>query len=296
MSITESELEAVPELEEELEEEWEGELEEEGELEAEMEAEEEWEEEYEGEEEWEEEYEGEYEANPILRAYPDALIEHLGHAAFEAESEAEAEAFIGALVPMAAKLIPRVAPAVMKAAPKMISQAAKVTRILRKSPATKPLVRAVPSIVKRTTQSLANQAARGKTITPQTALRALQRQTLRVLRNPAARRRAIRHARVADHRFHRLPGTARMLPGRAPLGPRGTGLRLRPGRPAARHRPGVRLGPRRYLPHRRRGRPSGWGGGYGPGRYGYASGGYGPVYGPGLLYPTACSCCGQPMA
>ena len=44
-------------------------------------------------------------ANPLRRVYPDAMMEHLGHAAAEAETEAEAEAFVGALVPLAAGLV-----------------------------------------------------------------------------------------------------------------------------------------------------------------------------------------------
>ena len=46
--------------------------------------------------EFESEMEGEFEefVNPLRRVYPDALMEHLGHAAAEAETEEEAEAFI----------------------------------------------------------------------------------------------------------------------------------------------------------------------------------------------------------
>ncbi|HKY04644.1 MAG TPA: hypothetical protein VJQ56_07140, partial [Blastocatellia bacterium] len=66
------------------------------------------------------ELDGEYEVNPQKRIYPDAMMEHFGHAAASAESEAETEAFIGALVPLAARLIPRVAPTIMRAAPQLI--------------------------------------------------------------------------------------------------------------------------------------------------------------------------------
>jgi hypothetical protein len=312
VSMSAYELEAYPEWEEELEEEYEGEQE--GEEEGEeflgalgsiakgLLGEEEWEEE--GEVELEEEDEGEYEANPLLRVYPDALMEHLGHAATEAESEAEAEAFIGALVPLAARLIPKVAPALMKAAPRMISQAGKVARVLRKSPVTKPLVRAIPNIMKRTTQSLADQAARGKVITPQTAVRTLQRQTLRVLRNPGNRTKALRHARVADRRFHRLPGNARMIR-RTPVGPRGTGARTRSagaGRRPVRYRPGYGRGYPPGVRYRRRPRPPA-SYGYGPPAMasgapaGYAPPGpaYDPAYGPWADGGGSCPCCGQPV-
>jgi hypothetical protein len=167
--------------------------------------------ELEGEWEGELEFEGEEEAeaNPIRRVYPDALMEHMGHAASEAESEAEAEAFIGALVPLAARLIPRVAPAVMRAAPQLIRGVARVTRTLRRNPATRPLVRAVPTIVRRTTANLARRVARGQPVTPQVAVRALAGQTARVLSSPQQCVHAYRRSRALDRRYHaaaRQPG------------------------------------------------------------------------------------------
>jgi hypothetical protein len=160
--------------------------------------------ELEGEWEGELEFEGEEEAeaNPIRRVYPDALMEHMGHAASEAESEAEAEAFIGALVPLAARLIPRVAPAVMRAAPQLIRGVARVTRTLRRNPATRPLVRAVPTIVRRTTANLARRVARGQPVTPQVAVRALAGQTARVLSSPQQCVHAYRRSRALDRRYH----------------------------------------------------------------------------------------------
>ena len=93
--------------------------------------------------EYEGEYEGEYESfvNPQLRLSREALMAHLGNAAASAESEDEAEAFIGALIPLAAQLIPRIAPAVMRAAPQLIRGLSNVTQRLRNNPATQQLVR-----------------------------------------------------------------------------------------------------------------------------------------------------------
>jgi hypothetical protein len=160
------------------------------ELEAEEEAE------FEGEEE------AEFEANPIRRVYPDALMEHFGHAATTTESEAEAEAFIGALVPLAARLVPRVAPAIMRAAPQLIRGVARVTRTLRRNPATRPLVRAVPTIVRRTTANLARRVARGQPVTPRVAVRTLAGQTARVLSSPRQCVHAYRRSRALDRRYH----------------------------------------------------------------------------------------------
>jgi hypothetical protein len=189
--------------------------------EGELELEGEWEAEYEGEEE------GEYEANPIRRVYPDALMEHFGHAASTARSEAEAEAFVGALVPLAARVVPRVAPAVLRAAPQLVRGVARVTRTLRRNPATRPLVRAVPTIVRRTTANLARRAARGQPVTPRVAVRTLAGQTARVLSSPRQCVHAYRRSRALDRRYHAVAG--RQPPRAASVTPAAARLRVAAG-------------------------------------------------------------------
>lgn len=174
--------------------------------------------EYEGEWEGEYEMESEWEVNPIRRIYPDALMEHLGHAAAEAESEEEAEAFIGALVPLAARLLPRAASAVMRVAPSLIRGAAGAARALRSNPATRPLVRTLPTVVRQTTATLARQAQQGRRVTPQAAVRTLARQTARVVGSPQRSTQAFRRSRAMDRRFHQAAG-----PAASATGP-GTGL------------------------------------------------------------------------
>lgn len=176
--------------------------------------------------EWEFEGEGEWEVNPIRRVYPDALMEHLGHAAARAESEAEAEAFIGALVPLAARLVPRAASAVMRVAPNLIRGAAGAARALRANPATRPLVRTLPTVVRRTTANIARQAAQGRPVTPQQAVRTLARQTARVVGNPRQATQAFQRSRAMDRRFHRSAGPAASAtgPGTGAPGPSAPGL------------------------------------------------------------------------
>jgi hypothetical protein len=163
------------------------------------------------------EYESEFEAevNPIQRVYPDVMMEHLGHAATEAESEAEAEAFIGALVPIAARLIPRVAPAIMRAAPQMVRGLTNVTRMLRRNPATRPLVRTLPTVMRRTAADLARQSAGGRPVTPQAATRALARQTARVIGSPQQCVQAYRRSQALDRRFHRAAAQREDAPAQA---------------------------------------------------------------------------------
>ncbi|MGP4047378.1 hypothetical protein [Streptomyces sp. 2A115] len=189
----------------EWETEFETELEGESEDELLHEEEGEFEDEYEFEGEHEGEFEGEFEAmtNPLRRIYPDALMEHLGHAAAEAESEAEAEAFAGALAPLAIGLARRAAPAIVRTAPQLVRGLANVTRTLRRNPATRPLVRALPAIAVRTTRSLARQVARGRPITARSAVRTLAGQTAAVLSDPRRRRAVVRRSRTLDRRYHR---------------------------------------------------------------------------------------------
>jgi hypothetical protein len=158
--------------------------------------------EYEGEFEWEFETDGEM--NPQQRIYPSALMEHLGHAAATAESEAEAEAFLGAMIPIAARLLPRVAPTVMRVAPTLIRGVAGAGRTLLRSPTFRPLVRAMPTVVRGTVANIARQVAQGRPITAQTALRTLAGQTARVLSNPQRAALALRRCRALDRQYHQV--------------------------------------------------------------------------------------------
>jgi hypothetical protein len=163
---------------------------------------------------------GEYEANPLRRAYPDAeaLMEHLGHAASEAATEEEAEAFIGALIPLAASLIPKVAPVVMKAAPQLIKAASNVAGSIMKSPTVKPLVRAVPNIVRRTVADVSRQVAQGKPITTQGVVRTFAGNTAKVLGGPRPAVRVYGRSRALDRRYHagaRRGRTGLILPANA---------------------------------------------------------------------------------
>jgi hypothetical protein len=160
--------------------------------------------------EFELEEEGEWEVNPIRRVYPQALMEHLGHAAAEAETEEEAEAFLGALVPLAARAIP----SVMRVAPTLIRGVAGAARTLRANPATRPLVRAMPTVVRRTTQTLARQAQQGRPVTPQGAARTLAQQTQRVISSPRQCAQAYQRSRALDRQFHQAAGPVASATGR----------------------------------------------------------------------------------
>jgi len=226
----ESELETLPELEDEFEAELEDEMEGEGEMEDEAGLEGEgWlgalgniagsllgEQEMEGEDEFESEDEAEI--SPIRKIYPDAMMEHLGELAAEAESEDEAaEQFLPligmaaskllpvvarAVAPMARKALPKIAKALTRSTPRLTKGVARVAKVLHRNPQTRHLLRAVPTIARRTVGSIARQAGRGRNITPRTAVRTLANQTRYVLGHPGHRRHALRRHNHLERRFH----------------------------------------------------------------------------------------------
>ena len=210
------------ELEDEFEDEMEGEMEDEGVPEGEG-----WlgtlgniagsllgesEDEYEGEEEYEDEI------SPIRKIYPDAMMEHLGELASEAETEDEAaEHFLPligmaaskllpvvakAVAPMAKKALPKIAKALTRATPQLTRGIGTVAKALHRNPQTRHLLRAVPSIARRTVRNIAHKVARGGQITPHTAVRTLAGQTRRVLGTPQHRAQALRRHHLLERRFH----------------------------------------------------------------------------------------------
>jgi hypothetical protein len=235
----ESELEALPELEDELEEEYEDESEDElegedffgdllgegedflGDLLGESEGFlgdflGESEDESEGEDEYEEE------VSPIRKIYPDAVMEHLGELAAEAESEDEAvEHFLPlvgmaaskllpvvarAVAPMAKRALPKIAKVLTKATPQLTRRIAAVAKHLHRNPQTRHLLRVVPGIARRTVGTIAHKAARGGHITPRTAVHTLARQTRRVLGSPQHRAKALHRHNVLERKFHQRLG------------------------------------------------------------------------------------------
>lgn len=120
-----------------------------------------------------------------------AMMEHLAAMAADSESEAEAEAFIGALVPMAASLIPKIAPRVAAAVPALARGAAKMAGQLWRQPGTRQMVKAVPTMVRRSMADLAARHAAGRPIRGVDVTRTLARHSVPVLRAPDQRRRIV---------------------------------------------------------------------------------------------------------
>lgn len=156
--------------------------------------------------------EGEYfdRESGLVRLSPLVVMEHFGHAMHEAESETEAEAFLPFLLPLAAKALPMVAKAIAprlgsvirRVAPRLVRGATQVLRTLRRNPATRPLVRVMPTIVRRTVNDIARDIQRGAPVAPQRAVQQLAGQSRRVISNPDACLAAYRRSRALDRRYH----------------------------------------------------------------------------------------------
>jgi len=139
--------------------------------------------EYELEGEYEAELEGELEEEAAAPTTPqEALAELMADVAARAQTEAEAEAMAGAAT--VATLSPADRAALRTILPHLVRGTAILTRILRRRRITRPAVRAVPTIVRRTTRTLKQRAAAGQPVTRRTAARAMAVQTRRVLGSP----------------------------------------------------------------------------------------------------------------
>lgn len=167
------------------------------------------------------------ELNPIRKIYPDAMMEHLGELAANAETEDEAaEHFLPligmaatkllpvvakAVAPMAKKALPKIARAVTRSTPQLTKAVGNIAKTLHRNPQTRHLLRTVPTIARRTVGSIAKQAAHGRPITPRTAVRTLAQQTRRVLARPQQRQQVLRRHHHLEKTFHRrhAPGLAR---------------------------------------------------------------------------------------
>ncbi len=142
------------------------------------------------EDELEGEFEGEGEAEMVHEiashglTHNEAVAEMMAEAASHEVHEGEAEAMVGASV--VTVISPKDRRALRKILPHMIRGTAILTRILRRRRATRPMVRAVPAIMRRTVKDLKRQAARGIPITRKRAARAAAKQVRKVLSSPKA--------------------------------------------------------------------------------------------------------------
>jgi hypothetical protein len=118
---------------------------------------------------------------PGLTEANDLLAEVLAAEAAESEDEAEAQSLAGGI---ATQIMNGAPMKIRRATPIIIKRTTCLTRVLRKSSRTRPLIKAIPTIQKSTLATLTRKAAKGKPITPQTVVRTMAKQTTRILSSP----------------------------------------------------------------------------------------------------------------
>jgi hypothetical protein len=129
-------------------------------------------------------HEAELEILSHKSAYHEALAEMMAEAAEQEQNEAEAEAMAGAAAVTVISTADRLA--LRRVLPHLVRGTAILTRILRANPRTRPAVRAVPTIARRTVRALKQQAEEGTPITRSAVGRAAAREVRRILGNPVA--------------------------------------------------------------------------------------------------------------
>jgi hypothetical protein len=116
--------------------------------------------------------------------YHEALAEMMAEAAEQEQNEAEAEAMAGAAALTVISAADRLA--LRRVLPHLVRGTAILTRVLRANPRTRPAVRAVPTIARRTVRALKREAEAGTPITRSALGRAAAREVRRILGNPVA--------------------------------------------------------------------------------------------------------------
>jgi len=170
--------------------------------------------------EFEDEMEGEFESvgESSLQEGPLTAQQGLGELmaaiASKAQTDMEAEAMAGAATVIT--LSPADRAALKNVLASMVRGSAILTRILRRHRATRVAVRAVPTIVRRTAQTLQRRAASGRPVTKRAAARVMARQTQNVLGSPAACSHAVtrnvRATRAVTRSGRRSSGARRPYP------------------------------------------------------------------------------------
>lgn len=157
----------------------------------------------------EDEDEGDFEDDGFDRESElDDLAEALLYEAARVPSDEEAASLAGGITITITGPAPL---AVRRVAPILSRGTARIVRVLRRSPATRPLVPAAGAIAKATARSLARRAAAGKPITPRLAARTMARQAQRTLSKPsrvakAVVRNAVKRRRLDKAAIRRVEG------------------------------------------------------------------------------------------
>jgi hypothetical protein len=118
---------------------------------------------------------------PGLTPAIEALAEEIAGAAADAESDTDAEGLAGGVT---IHILSHAPMSVQRMSPVLVRRSARLARLFRQSPRSRPLVKTLPAINRRTVATLSRKAAKGKPVTPRTAARTMARQAMRTLNSP----------------------------------------------------------------------------------------------------------------
>jgi len=147
------------------------------------------------------------------------LLEHLGHAAEAAETDDEAEAFAGAMIPVAVRCEPGAEGILHFVLPVLLSGLAGAILYLRRYPRTRVLIRTLPTVVQRTVAEIIRRHGRGHFVSAQAARHIFARQMQSVLGSARPLVTVVRRSRALDGHFHRVHRLARPARTRIAGGP-----------------------------------------------------------------------------
>lgn len=131
-------------------------------------------------------------------------MEMLAEAALEADSEEEADEFLGILGGLASALLPKAISIGKKLLPKFARGVASFFRKKRHSPIGRRMIRIAPQILRNVARGASRRYSSGMPITPSWLLKNVANQTYRAVRHPHIYQRALRnhHHYVRRGRHH----------------------------------------------------------------------------------------------
>lgn len=131
--------------------------------------------------------EDEMDAMAPVSVIDEGLAESMATAASKSRP-ADAQALGGAI---AITITSKTPIEVKRVTPALASAAGRMAKSLASDPAAKPLVKTLPTIVKQTAGTLRKKAAKGKPVTPKTAIRVMAKQAKRTLASPKRLEKAL---------------------------------------------------------------------------------------------------------
>jgi len=131
-------------------------------------------------------------------------MEMLAEAASEAETEEEADEFLGLLGGLATSLLPKAISLGRKFLPKIARGVAGFFRKKLHSPTGRKMIKMAPQVLRNVARGAARRYGQGRPITPGWLLKNVANQTYRAARNPHIAQRALRnhHRYVQRSRHH----------------------------------------------------------------------------------------------